>query len=111
MNTQQLKDTNTIQWGTYGKGGAEHCGGRCPEHQLRWKKLVDCDTDHLQMILKNQRHAHYPYIEQIIHEILAERGVKPEAFDPDAEAEFFNQCTIGMRNFPLGDTHATCEER
>lgn len=32
-------------WGTYGKGGAEHCAGTCPEHRLVWKKLVDCDTE------------------------------------------------------------------
>jgi len=112
VNHHEIYKQN-VRWGTYGKGGAEHCGGRCPEHQLRWKKLVDCDTDHLQMILKNQGHVnHSPYLRQIIHEILIERGATPAAFDPDAEAEFFNQCGVGMQNFPLGGgTGETRQER
>jgi hypothetical protein len=32
-------------WGTYGKSGKEH---------FRWKRLVDCDIDHLQAILDTQ---------------------------------------------------------
>jgi hypothetical protein len=34
-----------LLWGTYGKSGKE---------SLKWKKLGDCDTDHLQAILDTQ---------------------------------------------------------
>ncbi len=75
-------------WGTYGKGGAEHCAGTCPEHQLRWKRLIDCDTDHLQMILQNQRHVRYSNVRTIIESILKDRGVEPKEFSLEAEREF-----------------------
>jgi hypothetical protein len=79
---------NEAMWGTYGKGGAEHCAGTCPEHQLFWKKLVDCDTEHLQAILRTQRHiVGHPYTE-LIHSILNDRGVKPEKFNFEAASEF-----------------------
>ena len=77
-----------LRWGTYGKGGAEHCGGTCPEHQLRIKSLVDCDTDHLQAILRNQRQVHIgpsSFYSLVIRRILQDRGVTPEKFSPEAE--------------------------
>jgi hypothetical protein len=63
----------TARWGTYGKGGVEHCGGTCPKHPLVWKRLVDCDTDHLQTILQYQL-ADDNYRE-LIRSILADRGI------------------------------------
>lgn len=45
-----------LLWGTYGKGGVEHCAGTCLLHPLRWVKLADCSTDHLQAILRTQHH-------------------------------------------------------
>jgi hypothetical protein len=78
--------TRKTLWGTYGKGGFEHCAGMCPEHQLHWKPLDECDSDHLQMILRNQRQVdECPPLKQIIHEILFERGEVVPAFDPAAE--------------------------
>jgi len=61
-------------WGTYGKHGAKHCGGNCPLHQLRWVRLVDCETPHLFAILSTQpqiRDTQYP---TIITAILKDRG-------------------------------------
>lgn len=100
VNHHEIYKQN-MRWGTFGKGGAEHCMGRCPKHQMRIKKLIDCDTDHLQMILKNQRQVHdSPYLlREIIHEILIERGVKPERFSPQAQAEFFRRCDEAERKF------------
>ena len=89
-------------WGTFGKGGVEHCAGRCPEHQLRLKRLIDCDTDHLQMILLNQRQVEEsPFLKSIIHTILLERGEKPKAFSAKAEAKLFKQCAAAERKYPL----------
>jgi hypothetical protein len=71
-------------WGTYGKGGVEHCAGTCPLHQLTWKKLIDCDTEHLQAILRTQYQiVDHPYT-GYIHSILEERGVRPEKFSTEA---------------------------
>jgi len=107
----------TAKWGTFGKGGVEHCVGRCPEHQLRFKKLIDCDDDHLQMILKNQRQVEEsPFLKRIIHYILIGRGVTPEAFDPEAEAQLFEQCAAATRKYPhvvqsgSGGSNETCQE-
>lgn len=36
-NFETLK--RDLIWGTYGKGGVEHCAGRCPLHRLQWVKL------------------------------------------------------------------------
>lgn len=88
-------------WGTYGKGGAEHCAGTCPEHQLRWKRLIECDTDHLQMILLNQRHVRYSNVREIIESILKDRGVEPEQFSLDAEREFVKRV---YANIPKTET-------
>jgi hypothetical protein len=38
-------------WGTFGKGGFEHCRGRCSEHEYKEVRLIDCSTEHLQAIL------------------------------------------------------------
>jgi hypothetical protein len=54
-NVIRPRITRKTLWGTYGKGGFEHCAGMCPEHQLHYKPLEECDSDHLQMILRNQR--------------------------------------------------------
>lgn len=61
------------QWGTFGKGGMEHCKGTCPDHQLRWVRLIDCETDHLKAILANCPHISSDY-EEIIISILTDRG-------------------------------------
>ena len=90
---------NTVQWGTYGKGGAEHCAGTCPEHQLRYKKLIDCDTDHLQAILRTQYQLYNPrldYILDIIHSILKDRNIVPEEFSQEACNEFYRKVTKAM---------------
>lgn len=60
-------------WGTYGKGGTEHCNGTCPEHPLRWKRLIDCDTEHLQAILGTQLINNSYRV--IINSILKDRGL------------------------------------
>lgn len=89
-----LETGEDLLWGSYGKGGAEHCGGCCPEHRLRMKKLSECDTDHLQAILRTQQQVHYfrfrHYVEAI-HEILKTRGVEPEKFNTDAAWDFSNR--------------------
>ncbi len=98
------------RWGTYGKDGAEHCCGRCPEHKFRWKKLVDCDTDHLQMILKNQRHVIHHPIRLVIEDILRDRGVVPAKFSYEAEREFLDKLREAERKFPFGGTNETRKE-
>jgi hypothetical protein len=62
-----------LVWGTNGKGGFEHCHGTCPEHQLRWVRLIDCETEHLQAILANCPHVRYTLAESVIKEILKDR--------------------------------------
>ena len=84
-----------LLWGTYGRGGVEHCAGTCPEHQLRWKKLTDCDIEHLQAILRTQR-IPFRYTEAI-HAILIERGVEPDAFSLEAESEFLFAVSRALR--------------
>ena len=76
-------------WGTFGKGGVEHCHGTCPKHQLRWKRLVDCSTPHLKAILRSQRQAWQSTYVDIIEGILKDRGVKPAGLSPKAERELF----------------------
>lgn len=61
------------EWGTYGKGGWEHCRGTCPQHQLRIVRLVDCTTDHLQAIIRMCRLPEDYFV--IISSILDDRGV------------------------------------
>jgi hypothetical protein len=66
-------------WGTYGKNGVEHCNGTCPLHPLVWKRLVDCETEHLVAILDTQSQV-YTWEDgsyaKIITAILADRGIK-----------------------------------
>lgn len=74
----------TAMWGTYGKGGVEHCNGRCPEHRLTWKRLVDCDTEHLFAILRTQRQIYAPGCDypEIILAILRDRGITAVEHEP-----------------------------
>jgi hypothetical protein len=67
----------TALWGTYGKGGAEHCGGGCMHHRLRYVRLMDCDTEHLLAILATQHQLADTCYPAIIISILADRGVCP----------------------------------
>lgn len=65
---------NNAEWGTNGKGGMGHCNGTCVYHQLQWKKLIDCDTEHLLAIVKTQPLG--SDYREIITSILSDRGVK-----------------------------------
>jgi hypothetical protein len=69
---------NNAVWGTYGKNS---------DQPLTWKRLVDCETEHLQAILRTVPGISYSYT-QIIHGILWDRGETPESYDPKAAAEF-----------------------
>lgn len=77
-------------WGTFGKGGVEHCAGGCPEHQLTWKRLIDCKTEHLQAILRTQYQIQGHCYTEIIHSILKDRGVKPAKFSPEASNRLYS---------------------
>lgn len=73
-------------WGTYGKHAERHCGGTCPEHRLRWVRLVDCKTPHLLAILATQYQiagTNYPHI---IGLILMSRGFNPSQIKDAVEA-------------------------
>ena len=94
---EEPKPKRDLLWGTYGEGGIEHCAGTCPLHRLRWKRLDDCDTKHLQMILLNQRHVHGTYYEFAIRSILIGRGVKPKEFSLEAENELFDAVSRAVR--------------
>jgi hypothetical protein len=64
-----VKDLETAKkvavWGTHGKSGTE---------PLKYVRLIDCETSHLQAILKTQiTHMHPEYIE-IVTAILNDRG-------------------------------------
>jgi|SRR5579863_10177916 len=101
----------TLVWGTYGKGGVEHCAGRCPEHKLQWVRLIDRETEHLQAILRTQRQIRYHRLYRgVIEGILKDRGVKPEQFSYEAEQELFTKMNEAERKFPLGGTCATRQE-
>lgn len=69
----ELTKENAI-WGTYGKGGYEHCHGTCPAHPLRWVRLIDCETEHLQAIMSGKWYVPKHYV-VIINSILDDRGV------------------------------------
>jgi hypothetical protein len=86
-------------WGTYGKGGIEHCGGRCPKHPLQWVKLHERETSHLQAILRTQRQIIGSEYETAIHALLADRGVKPEKFSFEAQQEMFRKAINGEREW------------
>jgi hypothetical protein len=85
----QFVGRDTAMWGTFGKGGVEHCGGTCPLHQLKWKRLVDCDTEHLQAILRTQHQIVGHYYTDYIHSILKDRGVKPVKFSAEAANKLY----------------------
>ena len=70
--TPQNIDASRLMWGTYGKGGLEHCNGTCPLHPLRIVRLVDCNTEHLFAILRTQLQIPPVYYYAIIA-ILTER--------------------------------------
>ena len=59
-------------WGTFGPKG---------DQPLRWVPLKECETDHLQAILKTQLHIYGGVVERVIKHILKERGVKPAALE------------------------------
>jgi hypothetical protein len=65
-----------LLWGTYGPKG---------DQPLRWVPLKECETEHLQAILKTQPHVYggiYGGIfEQVIKHWLNKRGVKPAALE------------------------------
>lgn len=63
-------------WGTYGKNG---------DQPLRWVPLKECETEHLQAILKTQLHIYGGIIEKVIKHILKERGVKPAGLEVSGE--------------------------
>jgi len=64
-----------ILWGTFGKNGKE---------PLRWVKIMDCETDYLQAILRTQSHVYLngPLLKSI-QNILKFRGaaVPPLNYD------------------------------
>lgn len=64
-------------WGTFGRGGYEHCRGTCKDHQLQYKKLIDCDDEHLHNLLNPQWAVPESY-RTIIRSILKDRGYEPE---------------------------------
>ena len=75
VDTFEQAKENAV-WGTFGKGGVEHCGGICPEHRLRWVKLIDCDTEHLKLLIAQRQPGIYSYgYKEIISAILKDRGV------------------------------------
>lgn len=57
-----------LLWGTYGKSGKE---------TLRAVKLGDCETDHLQAILRTESWHLTVQYDQAIRRILVSRGVEP----------------------------------
>ena len=81
-----LEDAKKIaRWGTRGKSGRD---------PVKWVKLIDCETDHLEAILATQPHiASFEGLREIIEGILADRKEaaakaekrarkKKEPFDP-----------------------------
>jgi hypothetical protein len=66
-----------LLWGTYGKSGKE---------PLKWVRLIDCETDHLQAILRTQPHIYDAHIEatsrlEAIKAILTSRGAAIPQYD------------------------------
>lgn len=53
-----------LLWGTYGISG---------DQPLRWKPLIECDSDHLRAILKTQVHVKGSRVERVALAILKER--------------------------------------
>lgn len=72
--TQEQKD---MMWGTYGKGVAEaYERGEIARQDmsLTWKRLDDCDTEHLLAILKREIWICQKYTKAISN-ILVDRGI------------------------------------
>src|SRR5271157_3038789 len=92
-------NSNDLIWGTYGKGGVEHCAGRCPLHKLQWVKLRDRESSHLQAILRTQRQISGTNYQRQIETLLRERGETPEKFSYAAEQELFNKMAAAERRF------------
>ena len=61
-----------LLWGTYGPKG---------DQPRRWVPLKECETDHLQAILRTQPHVYGGVVEKVIKHWLNWRGVKPERLD------------------------------
>lgn len=61
-----------LLWGTHGPKG---------DQPRRWVPLKECETDHLQAILKTQLHIYGGVVERVIKHILKERGVKPAVLE------------------------------
>ena len=98
-----LKDLKqNLMWGTYGKGGVEHCAGRCPEHKLQWVKLIERESDHLQAILRTQRQIVGTQYDRAIRSILMDRGVTPERYSYEAEQELFAKMRVGEKAYYAG---------
>src|SRR5271170_770022 len=86
-------------WGTYGKGGVEHCAGHCLKHKLQWVKLIDRETSHLQAILRTQRQIQGHMCQTVIESILADRGVKPDKFSYEAERKLMDDISVADRRW------------
>ncbi len=112
MSTATITDfetlKNNLMWGTYGKGGVEHCAGRCPEHKLQWVKLIERESEHLQAILRTQRQIVGTQYQHAIRSILLERGVKPEQYSFEAEQELFRKMDAADKAWR---TNATRQDR
>jgi hypothetical protein len=84
MLTIQVKNVHDAKhvavWGTYDKGGFEHCKGTCPLHQYREVRLADCSTEHLQTLWTNDW-LDNDY-KRIVEAILDDRG-KPYEIQPE----------------------------
>ena len=61
-------------WGTFNKNGVKHCNGKCPLHQLRYIRLIDCESSHLFAILGTQHQLRFTKYPVIIESILEDRG-------------------------------------
>lgn len=96
-NFETLK--RDLIWGTYGKGGVEHCAGRCPLHRLQWVKLIDRETSHLQGILRTQSQIVGTDYQRAIRGILEDRGVAPEQYSRAAEDALFAKMRAAERRF------------
>ena len=74
-----IEDAKQVaRWGTYGKSGSD---------PLKWKKLIDCETEHLEAILRTQPHIkQYSGLKEIIESILEDRkNPKPPEVKPKAK--------------------------
>lgn len=73
-------------WGTFGKHGVTHCNGTCPLHQLRYVRLMDCETSHLLAILATQYQIAYTNYPRVIRAILNDRGFDESQINDTVEA-------------------------